>query len=341
MEERETKMSDKLLEDKIEGMLIGAAIGDALGSLFEKKRMKHIYDGTINGNWDRVFRFGVMKDGKKVNRLTAALGQYTDGTEMILCIVRSLVEHFKYNQEDIIGRYLEWANIRHNNSMGTNTKNLFKGIKTIKGYRKRCERFLNNDKGLMAQSNGCLIRCAPLALLSSDDVKTDCNLTNPNPESTQACQFQTDLIRSFLLGSKIDEIVLKDNIKQYPKLKECIEAAINGNLRDVKKHYGWALHGSYLVSWSLLRFERYDEAMDWIFSQRGDINSNMCIVGAVIGSKLGLKKILEEENTRKNYEIIMNRKGNQGDFTRDSKYLISDHYQLAKKLALVLKSQKR
>ena len=171
--------SDKLSFNKIHGMLVGVALGDALGHPHEFKYQHDKYTGKLEYK------------GKHNSRWTgtkyAAIGQYTDDTEMSLALAHSLIENKGYNQDNVILAYEEWAN--HNSlGMGVNTRLLLKGVKTVRGYKNRYDKAMKGTLPGMkssdltdVKSNGSLMRCSSLALLDNDDdVIKDVDLTNPN-----------------------------------------------------------------------------------------------------------------------------------------------------------------
>ena len=148
------------MEDNILSMLIGHFLGDALGTPFEsigrKKTSTEEYRGSLKDV--RLERVGMY--GRKT---ILDYGQVSDDSEMTMVVFRNvmkilnIVEH-GYKRDDktkviehknttkdicaiykqnILHDYMKWANSDNNFSMGKNTRSLFKGVKTIKGYETR------------------------------------------------------------------------------------------------------------------------------------------------------------------------------------------------------------
>src|SRR5437868_1005143 len=159
--------------DCIRGMLMGGAVGDALGAPHEFMSQRSVpYTGLltertqVRTRWQGTF--------------TLALGQITDDTEMTLILARSLVQKQGYNREAVLKEYMRWAN--EMKLLGRNTRELFKGVKTIKGYEARYKKQFSTPQSEWTQSNGALMRGSPLALLfDNQPVLTDTALTNPHP----------------------------------------------------------------------------------------------------------------------------------------------------------------
>lgn len=123
--------------DKIKGMFISAFLGDALGAPHEfycNRKVK--YTGKLEHVPFRTSRF----QGKQM----LSIGQVTDDSEMTLTLLQQILDG-KYDKQKVVLSYLEWANSGLW-AMGRNTRELFKGIKTFKGYTKRYEKILIKRK---------------------------------------------------------------------------------------------------------------------------------------------------------------------------------------------------
>ena len=145
--------------DRVAGMLMGLFLGDALGAPHEFRcNRKLIYTGKLEHQAFLVTHF----QGKK----SLSVGQVTDDSEMTLALLRTLLEKDgKYDRKSVISSYLEWAN-SGGWMLGKNTRALLKGVKTVKGYESRMKSVLILPESEISQSNGAMMRCCPLALLS-------------------------------------------------------------------------------------------------------------------------------------------------------------------------------
>lgn len=142
---------EDLLYSKIFGMVFGHALGDALGAPSEFPVIQD-YTGKLEF---RIIR--VAKPFFKIPERTSVVGQITDDTEMAMVLANVLNKG--YTKQDAALAYMKWSN-SNVPFLGKNTKNLFKGVKTYRGYIKRYEKFSNPDN----QSNGPLMRCYPLVV---------------------------------------------------------------------------------------------------------------------------------------------------------------------------------
>ena len=142
------------MKRKIEGVLYGMAIGDAMGmppELWSRKRLLERY-GKITG----------FMDGNPENEISWQYkrGQFTDDTSQALAILDSLIEtHFRPDPSNIASHLIEWAkreNAFENNILGPASKAALELI----------------EKGLSAEecsskalSNGAAMRIAPVGAL--------------------------------------------------------------------------------------------------------------------------------------------------------------------------------
>lgn len=114
--------------DKVQGMLMGAFLGDALGAPHEFKCNKNtLYTGILEHQGFRISRFQGRND--------LMVGQVTDDSEMTLALLRTLIKDGEYVKNNVILSYLAWAN-SGGWMMGINTRALLRGVKTIKEYEK-------------------------------------------------------------------------------------------------------------------------------------------------------------------------------------------------------------
>lgn len=90
------------MKDHLVGMLIGLAVGDALGR-------------PIEGN-DPLTVEGMQPGGPFSLCLPA--GYWTDDTSMALCLADSLLEHRHYDSYDVMERYGRWARDGYRSSTG-------------------------------------------------------------------------------------------------------------------------------------------------------------------------------------------------------------------------------
>lgn len=319
-----------IFKDKIKGMLVGLALGDALGVPFEFRSVepKIVYNGLIPTHAIKVRT-------SKYHQLDIPAGAISDDTEMTLALLRCLVTHQgHYNKEDIIVSYMTWAN--QCRSLGKNTRRLFKGIKTVRGYENRFAKIDDDEKQHM-QSNGSLMRCSPLAFIKDETafekaVKKDVYLTNPNQVNLEANVLYLSIIRMLLHNATKNDIIeyLTDYSAQTEELQQVIidvvnpedERAIDGKVK------GWVCSALYVSLKALLQSQTFQEAIDWIIGQHkgSDTDTNAAIGGCVIGCLLGYQQMSQETKTSVNMTRSLDYYHNANH--KDKAYLMLDIDQL-------------
>jgi ADP-ribosyl-[dinitrogen reductase] hydrolase len=326
-----------MFADKIAGTLIGLAVGDALGVPHEFKSQRHnLYTGLLHIAPEYVFRCG---------RRTDVIGQYSDDTEMALCIGRSIVENRGYNKEAVIMKYLEWAST--SKAMGKNTRALFKGVKTLNGYQSRWQKIFGvTDPSSWTQSNGALMRCCLLAFLPNypEAIVADCEISNPHQINIDAelvyCIILRYTAKGMLSKSHIINVVLNNPVVLNfgQEVRDVIMHSITHKefSRDVKTvGKGWVLHGLYCAVWGWYHFDDYQTPIDIIIRQGGDTDTNAAIAGALIGANLGYAALMREERTRYNISVVRTADFNTGENPRPPQYRLDDFDQLVNTLAAI------
>ncbi len=337
---------EKVSLDRFRGAFIGLVIGDALGAPHERHRSKPLseYKGKLVHNL-------VVRSRYRGSKIYPS-GTYTDDTEMMLALSRSIADSEGYNPEDAIARYSTWAT-SGGFGMGQNTRELFTSSrakskqKRIEGYTRRYEGKFGCPPGFTegeafkcidsnnTESNGSLMRCLPLCLLDDESLIVDCCLSNPNILNVNVEKIYIRMIYLNLQGyhkKKVDEFIrveFKD--KQYRQVMKLYKLAISeGQVvsRNVKENGGWVLHAFYLAIKAYYLFEEYQEAIDFVVLCGGDTDTNAAITGALIGSYLGYKNMMKEERTKFNYKVVME----ASEQVRHEDYSIGDWKRLTRKL---------
>ncbi len=215
--------------DRITGMLEGLALGDALGAPHEFRGQNPTYTGRLEHRPRVPSRYQGTRHG--------VVGQYTDDTEMALALADTLVRNPGYDTSAILTQpyetqlvkslilaYETWAN-SHPMGMGRNTRALFSGVTTVKGYLGRRNTVFGtspNGPGMFgayfpvsssaSASNGSLMRAAPLVVTirlgqinSYAIAMTDLALSNPNIQNQQAELLYLSAMRLMLDGHTVQQ----------------------------------------------------------------------------------------------------------------------------------------
>lgn len=290
-------------QDKIHGMLFGVALGDALGVPHEfRHNKKNVYTGKLQYHPSMRNRF----TGKET---MFPIGTVSDDTEMTISLFSSMKRKdssYYYDSKDALKSYLAWANDGMPKMMGVNTRKLFKGVKTLKGYENRAKKVFSSE---ISQSNGCLMRCSPLALIEDAkermvSVESDCKLTNPTSICIEVCKVYVEGLRMALMGSHNNDIILHMSKVEHKELQHAVVQVLNNIPREItSKSKGWIVHAFYCVLYSLYHFTSYSEAVNSVIKMGGDTDTNAAIVGGMFGALIGLNLLRKEQ--KDNLELML------------------------------------
>ncbi len=151
------------LVDKVHGMLLGVALGDAAGAPFEFHRGKPVVwsDGKMN--------VPLVLSGRGGGVRGAPPGAVTDDFQMTFLVLMHLVaNNFSYDSKKQIMKYIKWAS-SHPGGIGTNTRDLFQHA-LIKDESKTMQKYLDAfqskhaDPDKRSMSNGTLMRASAFAI---------------------------------------------------------------------------------------------------------------------------------------------------------------------------------
>lgn len=252
---------------------------------------------------------------------------------MTVALLRALRENnFHYNTNNVIKHYMNWANIA--SSLGTNTRKLFKGVKTANGYLKRFVKLTPNDKVNM-QSNGTLMRLSPLILIQDKQerdtaIKIDTYLSNPNQVNLRVNIFSIDLLCLIFENTTHTELI--DWIKSeqirfstiskestdeeertaYLLISQVISDAIDGADRNVtnkdkkNKKKGWVLSSLFVALLAFIRCKTFQDTINMAINIPGsDTDTNGAITGMFTGAFFGFTHMKSEHDTNINLKKLI------------------------------------
>lgn len=304
--------------DKIRGFLIGGAVGDALGGPYERRSVPS-YNGIIT--------YPIVYQNQWHGTRRSVVGQLTDDTEMTLALTRALLEKGRFQRDAVVQAYLDWVGTGVS-TIGENTRNLFKGVTTLRGYENRITKATEGPIEQWSLGNGSLMRCAPLALLwNNDDVVADCCITNPHPVSQDVSLVYITAVRLALLGYTKEKIF--DAIRALPQT-EMVEQVIadvdHKTRRDLSRLKGLCTQALYCALYCFRYFDRLEDALDWTINEnpRSDTDTNAAITGSLFGAYLGYDQLMMEPKTSSNITIVRSTDTTQGDLPRPIQYSLHD-----------------
>lgn len=278
-------MTDRdALRDRYRGALVGAAVGDALGATVEFMSRDEI-----------VRQHGQLREIVGGGWLNLPAGEVTDDTQMALCIARSLAERGAFDGDDIAARFVAWY---HSNppDIGNTTRDalvrLASGVPWQEAGRQTHEAMRPRDA-----SNGSVMRCAPIALISRGDRAANAlqsadssRITHANPLCVAGCVALNAGIAALLHDPDADAL--------GAALDATDDATVRASLRAVPGQTATTLDaGGYVLAtiqssfWALITHDSLEEAIVGAVNLGQDADTTGAVAGALAGSRWGYNAI--------------------------------------------------
>ena len=289
----ETKDANNL-KDKARGMMIGLAIGDALGAPLE-----HGYSSKDITDQIEIYRH--MHDTEHFPK-----GVWTDDTSMALCLADSLIECLGYDSWVVMDKYKKWRDegdrsyFPYGEGIGIQTDN------AIERYSKGDQLIRANEERTTDAGNGAVMRLAPvvIATIHSDNLATaklarvSARETHYSHEAETTTEIFALMLRraanekdkkrvidvsSFSAGKLFDEILMR------------VTKDINSN--ELKDLGGYIIDTVRIAVWGLLNFGSFEDGMIAVLCLGGDTDTNAAVYGQLAGAFYGLSEIPKEWQT--------------------------------------------
>ena len=268
-------------------LLLGAAIGDALGLPFE---------GSLSNNKELIDWDSNSYLGSIYHQLTP--GQYSDDTIMQICVAESLIENSGFNPDLLSKKYVDVILSNPNRGYGGTTKLAIANLASNKHWS---ESGVNGSIG-----NGAAMRAAPFGVYFKNDlkaliaaVKIDSAITHVSDDAEAgaliiaiATYYAVNNDTSNLIH-KISEFLpdckTKSNIKKLNKIN-----IKTSSPTLMFKALGTSANVSESVPATLYAFLKFDNYMDGVIAiiRAGrDTDSNACMLGSIFAARDGCSSI--------------------------------------------------
>lgn len=282
------------------GIILGAAVGDALGAPLEFLEARDPDDFVTE-----MVGGGLLKWNP---------GEITDDTIMSLSIQEMYLEKGRYDQQTIISKWLDWK--------ATDPKDIGNWTHKVLNAWERvyCKEELRGDDSPSVQlwadtghnsaGNGSLMRCMPTVIVHrnngllfiSDTVKLSED-THPDPRCVLSCIAVNNILRLGFLGySKVDALI--ETIKLISNLSTESTRPIIGAIRVIE-----AISNATTLEWELWSNDGYvidtlqcaiaawyqndsfEEGLVKVVNRGKDADTVGAIAGALLGAYHGIDSI--------------------------------------------------
>ena len=259
------------IEQRARAVLLGAAVGDALGATTEFMSPAEIRE-----------QFGVHRDIVGGGWLDLAPGQVTDDTEMTLCVAHAIAAKGEWDLVGIADRFVQWLEADPVD-VGDACR---RGIK-----RYRAGRGLHVPPGNRDAGNGAAMRMGPVAIFALGDKKEmarlaieQARLTHNHPLSDAACVAVGMMIQCGMLGCPARRLlaVADDLAKMHPEFRyEEYSGGASGYIADTMR----------TVLDAFFNTDDFEECIVTAVNRGDDADTTAAIAGAIAGAWYGLDSI--------------------------------------------------
>ncbi len=276
----------EFIQDKLRGIAVGAAVGDALGMPLEFHPPRPMYDLATD-----------MVKGP------LPAGTFTDDTEMALALAESLLLVNPLDTRDLAARFSGWYQSSPSD-IGIHTQKVLKMIARGTPWQEAAQS-VQAEKPESA-ANGSVMRCWPVAVARWDspallvaESRLQSEVTHPHPDCMNACVLinlilaelvhrrpgsPTDAALRQAVANAVEQVDLGNDFRLLVDL-----APVRS--RDYLKNTGWVRHTVESALWAVLTTRSFEEALIQAVNLGWDADTTGCVTGAVAGALYGLEAI--------------------------------------------------
>lgn len=270
---------NSLIIDRLRGIAVGAAVGDALGMPLE---------------------FGLASPPEELitsmqpGRLPA--GTFTDDTEMALALAESLLEIRKLDPADLARRFADWYR-RNPPDVGIHTSSVLHRICAGEHWQEASREVQAKEPA--RAGNGSVMRCWPVAISAWENQKVliefsrlQSQVTHMHEECTAGCIFVNDMLYHLIHGKSLYEAceTALDEIELPEGLVQAIKLAPHRK-REELRNTGWVRHTVESAIWALFNTYNFEDALIQVINLGADADTAGAVTGALAGAAYGMEAI--------------------------------------------------
>lgn len=274
------------LQDRYRGVLLGKAVGDALGATLEFMTREQI-----------KARYGELRDIIGGGWLHLPAGEITDDTQMALCIARSIVDCGGFDPADVSRRFVEWYHSAPKD-IGNTTRHalaqLARGVPWDEAGQNTHIAMRPRDA-----SNGSVMRCAPIALLDRVDRTANARnsadssrITHANPLCVEGCIVLNAAIASLLNDPHVDPVAIAGAVTENETVLSSLQGVSSASPETLKAG-GYVLSTLQSAFWAVTSHRTFEDAVVAAVNLGEDADTTGAVAGALAGAKWGASAIPE------------------------------------------------
>ena len=288
-------MINESVKDKVKGVIYGQAIGDALGLGTEgmtDEDMAWKYPNGIS-HYSDIFQDRHRKRWK--------IGDWTDDTDMMLCIANAVIKDKGVNLTSIARNFKEWADGEPMGIGETTYKVLSFGDYVEKPFD--ATKMLWEMSHQQSAANGGVMRTSIVGLFPKaveECAVNICRLTHYDPRCVGSCAIVSLLIHSLVYEEeKLSYHKIVDIAQRYDsRIREYIDLSLNTDIRALELQdwdsVGYTLKTLAAGLWAYWNAPSFEEGLLSVVRAGGDADTNAAVACAILGAKYGISAIPQE-----------------------------------------------
>ena len=281
--------------DRLKGTIFGQAIGDALGLGTEgmtDEDMAWKYPHGIK-HYSDIFQDRHRKRWK--------IGDWTDDTDMMLCIANAVIKDKGVNLTSIAQNFKDWAD-GEPMGIGENTYKVLM-IGDYVEHPLEVSKKVWEMSGKKAAANGGLMRTSIVGLFPKaveECAVNICRLTHYDPRCVGSCVIVSELIHSLVYNEKrLSYHQIVDMAKKYDeRIVEYVDLSMNTDIRALElqdeESVGYTLRTLAAGLWAYWNARTFEDGLLSVVRAGGDADTNAAVACAILGAKFGFNAIPQE-----------------------------------------------
>ena len=276
--------------NRVSGVLLGLACGDALGRPIEFRSAETI-----------ASQFGTVTELLGDGTHGQPAGTVTDDTELALCIARSLVEHESFDGQDIAERFQEWYE-GGPFDIGLMTADAIREFQRGTSWQDAGREVWEHRGEGSNAGNGSVMRCAPHAIAFADDPSTlvqvskrSSAITHYDPRCTHGCAILNGTIAGYLRGadSPLETALERVQADAPEELINALRPVPDGIDNAQLQPSGYVVHTLQTALYDALTAETAADAIVTAVNRGGDTDTLGAVTGALAGARFGSESLPE------------------------------------------------
>ena len=281
--------------DKLKGTVYGQAIGDALGLGTEGMTDEDMAWKYPNGiqHYSDIFQDRHRKRWK--------IGDWTDDTDMMLCIANAVIKDKGVNYTTIAHNFKDWADGEPMGIGETTYKVLSFGDYIENPFK--ASKMLWDMSHQQSAANGGVMRTSIVGLFPievEEFAANICRLTHYDPRCAGSCAIVSLLIHALVFEEENLSYhqIVEIGQKYDSRIREYIDLSMNTDIRALELQdwdsVGYTLKTLAAGLWAYWNAKSFEEGLLSVVRAGGDADTNAAVACAILGAKYGFNAIPQE-----------------------------------------------